>query len=44
MRIAERIEIVEHVHPDINAVELAGKYDAIAHIEIVESVLYHLRV
>lgn len=44
MRIAERIEIVEHVHPDINAVEWAGKYDAIAHIEIVESVLHHLRV
>ncbi len=36
-KIVERIRMVEGAHPDMGAIELAAKYDAIEHIDIVKA-------
>jgi hypothetical protein len=41
--VVERIRMVEHAHPDKGAIELATKYDAIEHMEIVEATLSCVR-
>lgn len=38
-QIVERIELVESAHAEADAVVLAGKYDAVCHIELVERTL-----
>jgi len=41
--IVERIRMVESAHPDKGTIELATKYDAIEHMEIVEATLNCVR-
>ncbi len=38
-RIRRRIQMVKDAHPDKNAIELAAKYDAMEHIDVVRQVL-----
>jgi hypothetical protein len=37
-KIRERIEAVAHAHPDLTDVELAARYDAIGHVDVVREV------
>jgi len=41
--VVERIEMREHVHPEMDAVQLAAEYGAVNHIEIVKCTLSCLR-